>query len=68
MEVFTIPRSIAFLRDRFEGKAFIGGCEKINIGVSSLADTIKEAVQFRLPILVPLIAVVLEAFQALPAL
>ena len=68
MDVFTIPRALAFLKDRFAGRAFIAGCENINVGVSSLADVIKEAYQFNLPLIVPLLAVVVEAFQALPAI
>ena len=66
MEVFTIPRSLAFLKDRFAGRAFIAGCESVDVGVSSLADTIKEAIQFDVPLIVPLLAVIVEAFQALP--
>ena len=68
MEVFTIPRSLSFLKDRFAGKAFISGCERVNTGVSTLADTIKEAIQFDVPLLVPVLAVIVEAFQSLPAI
>ena len=66
-EIFTIPRSIAFLRDRFDGKAFNPGCERKDVGLSTVADAVEEAIQFNLPLLVPLLAVVVQAFQSIPA-
>lgn len=67
-EVLTIPRSIAFLTDRFNGKAMSGGCSDLKVGISTVTDAVAEALQRGLPGLAPLIGAAVAAAKALPAI
>lgn len=67
-EVLTIPRAIAFFRDRFDGRPMPGGCSESKVGISTVTDAVAEALQRGLPGLAPLIGAAVAAVKALPVL
>jgi hypothetical protein len=66
-EFISIPRVVAFLRDRFNGVT-TSGCFNTSVGLESLADTIAEANVLGLTGLAPLLTIAFNLLSALPAI